>query len=139
MLGDGQFKGEIRTQQRSIRTRSGGDISILTPGGGLTLARNSNVSQTPPGIVTDAGGNVSIYTDQSVDIGNLRIFTLRGGDITIWSDKGDIAAGTSSKSISAAPPTRVVFDVQSAAVENDLAGLSTGGGIGVLATVAGTK
>ncbi len=36
-----------------------------------------------------------------------------------------------------APPTRVLIDPQSADVKTDLAGLSTGGGIGVLATVAG--
>ena len=36
-----------------------------------------------------------------------------------------------------APPTRVVIDPQSADVQTDLAGLATGGGIGVLATVAG--
>ena len=36
-----------------------------------------------------------------------------------------------------APPTRVLIDPQSGAVQTDLAGLATGGGIGVLATVAG--
>ncbi len=72
-----------------------------------------------------------------MDIGIGRIFTLKGGDVIIWSSKGDIAAGTSSRTVSAAPPTRVVIDPQSASVETDLAGLATGGGIGVLATVEG--
>ena len=36
-----------------------------------------------------------------------------------------------------APPTRVLIDPTSADVSTDLAGLATGGGIGVLATVAG--
>ena len=36
-----------------------------------------------------------------------------------------------------APPTRVLIDPQSGDVKTDLAGLATGGGIGVLATVAG--
>jgi hypothetical protein len=86
--------------------------------------------------VTEAGGKVSIFTDQSVDIGVGRIFTLRGGDLLIWSSQGDIAAGAASKTVASAPPTRVVLDPQSGAVETDLAGLSTGGGIGVLAAVA---
>ncbi|RYD36676.1 MAG: hypothetical protein EOP85_18120, partial [Verrucomicrobiaceae bacterium] len=68
-----------------------------------------------------------------------RIFTLRGGNITIWSSKGDIAAGSSSRTIQSAPPTRVIVDPQSASVETDLAGLATGGGIGVLATVKGVE
>ena len=55
----------------------------------------------------------------------------------IWSDKGNIAAGSSAKTVASAPPARVLFDPQSGDVVTDLAGLSTGGGIGVLDTVAG--
>lgn len=132
------WKGEIFTQSRDIRTRSVGNISIFAPGGGLTMA-NTTIGNplTPPGIVTESGGNISIFTDQSVNIGIGRIFTLKGGNVSIWSSKGDIAAGSSSRTVSAAPPTRVIIDPQSASVETDLAGLATGGGIGVLATVEG--
>ena len=42
-----------------------------------------------------------------------------------------------SRTVQSAPPTRVLIDPQSANVQTDLAGLATGGGIGVLATVAG--
>jgi hypothetical protein len=38
--------------------------------------------------------------------------------------------------LQSAPPTRVLIDPQSADVQTDLAGLATGGGIGVLTTVA---
>jgi hypothetical protein len=72
-----------------------------------------------------------------VNIGIGRIFTLRGGNEIIWSSTGDIAAGSSSKTVKSAPPTRVIVDPQSANVATDLAGLATGGGIGVLATVQG--
>ena len=90
---------------------------------------------TPPGIVTEYGGKVSIFTDGSVDIGRARIFTLRGGDMTIWSSTGNIAAGSAAKTVVTAPPTRVVVDTTSAEVATDLGGLATGGGIGVLASV----
>jgi hypothetical protein len=136
--GNDPWQGEILTQSRDIRTRSGGDINIIAPGGGLAMASTTIGNPlTPPGIVTESGGNISIFTDQSVKIGIGRIFTLRGGDAVIWSSKGDIAAGTSSRTVSAAPPTRVIIDPQSASVETDLAGLATGGGIGVLASVEG--
>jgi hypothetical protein len=72
-----------------------------------------------------------------VDIGIGRIFTLRGGNEIIWSSRGDIAAGAASKTVQSAPPTRVLIDPQTASVQTDLAGLATGGGIGVLATVQG--
>ena len=132
--------GDIRTQARDIRTRNGGNISILAPGGGLQLAPTL-IGETlaPPGIITESGGGISIFTDADVSIGISRIFTLRGGDINIWSTVGDIAAGSSSKTVQSAPPTRVLIDPQSASVATDLAGLATGGGIGVLATVAGVR
>ena len=57
--------------------------------------------------------------------------------MTIWSSTGDIAAGTSPKTVVTAPPTRVVIDTASADVSTDLGGLVTGGGIGTLASVQG--
>ena len=132
--------GEITTQARDIRTKNGGDISIFAPAGGLTLATALTGSElAPPGIVTESGGNVSIFTHDNVDIGVSRIFTLRGGNIIIWASEGDIAAGSSSKTVQSAPPTRVLIDPQTADVRTDLAGLATGGGIGVLATVEGIE
>ena len=92
---------------------------------------------TPPGIVSEYGGGISIFTNGSVDIGRTRIFTLRGGDMTIWSSTGNIAAGTSPKTVVTAPPTRVIVDTTSADISTDLGGLATGGGIGVLASVQG--
>ncbi|MCB1089422.1 MAG: filamentous hemagglutinin family protein, partial [Verrucomicrobiae bacterium] len=125
---------------RNIRTRSGGNISLFAPSGSLTLSNTLLAdSLIPPGIVTESGGNVNIFSDGSVDIGVGRIFTLRGGNMIIWSSTGDIAAGTASKTVQSAPPTRVIIDPQTATVETDLAGLATGGGIGVLATVAGVE
>jgi hypothetical protein len=130
--------GSVTTWSRDIRTKNSGNITIIAPLGGLTLA-NTAIGSTlaPPGIVTEHGGAIDIYTQQKVDIGIGRIFTLRGGDITIWSDKGDIAAGFSAKTVASAPPTRVLIDPQSLNVLTDLAGLATGGGIGELDTVEG--
>src|SRR5262249_58501080 len=59
------------------------------------------------------------------------------GNEIIWSSTGNIAAGSSSKTVQSAPPTRVLIDPQSGDVQVDLAGLATGGGIGVLETVVG--
>ena len=81
--------------------------------------------------------NISIFANGNVNVGTSRIFTLHGGNEIIWSSFGDIAAGASSKTVQSAPPTRVIVDPQSGDVETDLAGLATGGGIGVLETVVG--
>ena len=128
--------GRVITHSRDIVTRSGGDLSVLAPFGDVSIASTiKDPSSTPPGVLTEYGGAVQILAMGDVSIGKGRIFTLRGGDITIWSSTGDIAAGTSAKTVVSAPPTRVVVDVQSAVVKTDLAGLATGGGIGVLAAV----
>ena len=129
--------GDLLMKSRDIRTKSGGAINLLAPSGGISLSPYAvSASLIPPGIVTEDGGSVNIYSRDSVSIGIGRIFTLRGGDIMIWSDTGDIAAGASSKTVATAPPTRVLLDPQSGNVLTDLSGLATGGGIGVLATVA---
>ena len=138
MFPGNRWSGSISTQSRDIRTKSGGDISLLAPGGGLSLVSTTSGSAlAPPGIITEAGGRISIFSNGNVSLGIARIFTLRGGDEIIWSSTGNIAAGSSSKTVQSAPPTRVLIDPQSADVKTDLAGLATGGGIGVLASVAG--
>ncbi len=129
--------GDILTRVRDIRTTSGGEITLASTRGGITMAPTIFGNPlTPPGIVTEFGGAVSIFMQQSLNIGQARVFTLRGGDVTIWSSFGDIAAGSAPKTVVTAPPTRVTIDRPSAAVATDLGGLATGGGIGVLAAVA---
>jgi filamentous hemagglutinin family protein len=140
LFGKDKPIGDILTRAREIRTTTGGVISLGAVGGGITMASAIFGNPlTPPGIVTEYGGAISTFTDKDVSIGQARIFTLRGGDITMWSSNGNIAAGTSPKTVVTAPPTRVLINVNSADVQTDLGGLATGGGIGVLAAVEGVK
>ncbi len=132
------WKGDISLTARQIKTAQGGDVSIFTPGGKIIVGFDAGAGQSlDQGILTESGGNIHIFADGSVTLGTSRIFTLRGGNEIIWSTNGDIAAGTSSKTVASAPPTRVLIDPQSADLKTDLAGLATGGGIGVLTTVEG--
>ena len=133
-----KWQGSISLTSREIKTKNGGDINIFAPGGGLTVGFDIGSNQAvDQGILTEGGGNISIFTRDSVDVGTSRIFTLRGGNEIIWSTLGNIAAGSAAKTVQAAPPTRVLIDPQSGDVATDLAGLATGGGIGVLESVAG--
>lgn len=134
--------GDITLTGREIKTTNGGDISLLAPGGSVTVDTNQLISLvTNPaadqGIVTTDGGNINVFTKDNVSIGSSRIFTLSGGNLIVWSSYGNIAAGISSKTVQAAPPTRVLINPQSGNVETDLAGLATGGGIGILASRVG--
>jgi filamentous hemagglutinin family protein len=132
------WEGDISLTARQIKTQSGGDVSIFAPGGAVIVGFDAGAGQSlDQGILTESGGNINIFANESITLGTSRIFTLRGGNEIIWSSNGDIAAGTSSKTVASAPPTRVLIDPQSADLKTDLAGLATGGGIGVLATVEG--
>jgi filamentous hemagglutinin len=138
LFPENAWKGDISLTSREIKTENGGNISLLAPGGQLTVGFNVSGNQpVDQGILTDDGGNISIFAENSVIVGTSRIFTLNGGNEIIWSSDGDIAAGASSKTVQSAPPTRVIVDPQSADVKTDLSGLATGGGIGVLQTVLG--
>ncbi|HEX4141515.1 MAG TPA: filamentous hemagglutinin family protein [Candidatus Methylacidiphilales bacterium] len=135
---NGGYSGNISLTSREFKTESGGDIDILLPGGELDVGLNNNGTQAvDQGILTVDGGNISIFANGNVNVGTSRIFTLHGGNIIIWSSYGNIDAGAASRTVQSAPPTRVEVDSQSADVQTDLAGLATGGGIGVLETVVG--
>ncbi|MDR3401065.1 MAG: filamentous hemagglutinin family protein [Chthoniobacter sp.] len=129
--------GGVSLVSREIATTNGGDIQVLAPNGDVIVGFNVIGQALSQGIITQAGGNIDIFAKGDVTLGTSRVFTLRGGNIIIWSSAGSIAAGSASKTVTAAPPTRVLVDSASADVKTDLAGLATGGGIGVLATVAG--
>ena len=136
-LFPGPRTGDISLTSRALKTLSGGDISLYAPGGELTVGLDVAGQSADQGILTEHGGDIAIFTANGVNVGTSRIFTLRGGNEIIWASTGNIAAGASSKTVQSAPPTRVLIDPQSGDVKTDLAGLATGGGIGVLATVAG--
>jgi hypothetical protein len=135
--GTPAWSGSISLATKEIKTTNGGDVTLLAPGGAVTVGRPGDKQTPDQGILTQYGGNIAIFAANNVNVGTSRIFTLRGGNETIWSSIGNIAAGSGSKTVYSAPPTRVLIDPQSANVENDLAGLATGSGIGVLATLAG--
>jgi len=133
-------EADIILDSRNIRTKNGGSIAILAPSGSVELATTASsaaAAAAPPGIVTEQGGRIDVYAENNISLGIGRIFTLQGGDIMIWSQTENIEAGNSAKSVASAPPTQVLIDPESGAVLTDLAGLSTGGGIGTLQTVAG--
>jgi hypothetical protein len=133
LLPGSAWQGDISLTSREIKTMSGGNISLLAPGGalnvGFDLGQNQPIDQ---GILTEDGGNIDIFARNSVNVGTSRIFTLNGGNEVIWSSTGNIAAGAASKTLRVAVPVRVQVDPTTMNVETDLAGLATGGGIGVL-------
>ncbi|MBN8280888.1 MAG: filamentous hemagglutinin family protein, partial [Gammaproteobacteria bacterium] len=111
------YTGDISLLFSRLYTLSGGDISLLSPGGLLNVGlaqppANLPVKKQPSdlGIVAQGTGSVRVFADGDVLVNQSRIFTLGGGDILIWSSNGDIDAGRGSKSAISAPPPVIRVD-----------------------------
>ncbi len=107
--------GDIVLDFSQIQTLAGGDINLLAPGGllnvGLAASDISlNKSAADLGVVAQAAGSVNILTHGDVLVNESRIFTLDGGDITIWSNDGNIDAGRGANSSLATPLPAGYYD-----------------------------
>src|SRR5262249_10150540 len=96
-LGD-QERSNILLNAVPVEPRAGGDITILAPYGRVEIGGPA-VAQAPGagGVVTRKGGAIRILADQNIDLFSSRVFTLLGGDVTMWSSNGDITAGIGAK------------------------------------------
>jgi filamentous hemagglutinin len=138
------YNGSLSLYQNArIRTDQGGALNVLAPGGGVTLGLEN---QTPdltgltdtarPGLLTLEGGDINIFTDQSVIVAQPRIFTELGGDITVWSTNGDINAGKGKQTSIITSPPNILYD-NYANVTKTPATPQTGAGIATLIGVPG--
>uniref|UniRef100_Q07N99 Filamentous haemagglutinin family outer membrane protein n=1 Tax=Rhodopseudomonas palustris (strain BisA53) TaxID=316055 RepID=Q07N99_RHOP5 len=94
-----------------VRTVSGGDISMLTPGGRLIVGTEGEPPPGTAGLITQGDGNVQIYSQGSVLLGLSRIMTTFGGNIIAWTANGDINAGRGSKTTVVYTPPKRVYDI----------------------------
>jgi filamentous hemagglutinin family protein len=128
------YSGNLSLSFSRIYTTSGGNISLLVPGGGIDVglanppALLNTKSPSQLGIVTQGPGDINIYSRNDVNVNSSRIFTLDGGNILIWSTEGSIDAGKGAKtSVSAPPPTILIKS--DGTVSLNFAGSAAGSGI----------
>jgi filamentous hemagglutinin family protein len=134
------YAGDLTLTSSQIYTDSGGNISILVPGGSINvgLANPPSSIQAKPasslGIVAEGAGNVNIYSLGDVNVNESRVFTLGGGNILIWSTLGSIDAGNGSKSSLSVPPPTVTVSKTGNITLNFGGALATGSGIRTIQT-----
>jgi hypothetical protein len=117
--GHGDFLGGTST----VRTLSGGNITIMSPQGqievGLVVPPSGFPGYSNPadstyalsfGVVTEKGGDVDLYANGNISVNQSRVFTLEGGDITAISRTGNIDAGKGAKTVQAIQPANVSYD-----------------------------
>jgi hypothetical protein len=134
------YSGDLNLTFSQIYTDSGGNISILVPGGsinvGLANPPASIQSKKPSslGIVAEGAGNIDIYALNDVNVNQSRVFTLGGGNILIWSTLGSIDAGNGSKSSLSVPPPTVTVSKTGTVTLNFGGALAQGSGIRTIQT-----
>jgi hypothetical protein len=118
-----------------VRTISGGDIQLLSPGGRTVIGVEGQVPPASSGLVTQGSGDIQIYSQGSILLGLSRIMTTFGGDILAWSATGDINAGRGSKTTVIYTPPKRVYDKYGRAVLSPQVP-SSGAGIATLNPIA---
>jgi filamentous hemagglutinin family protein len=68
------------------------------------------------GIYTSLGGGINIYADRDINVNESRVMTFNGGDITMWSERGDINAGRGATSAISESPIQEEIDPETGEV-----------------------
>jgi hypothetical protein len=119
-----QWQGDLNLIFSTIQTKSGGDINLLVPGGGV----NVGLSFAFPGLTKSSsdlgiialdkgvgsanglpGSKVDVFIRDDFNVNQSRVFTQGGGEILVWSSEGNIDAGKGAKSSSAPPEVEVKY------------------------------
>jgi filamentous hemagglutinin len=135
--GDG-WKGNVQSGNALIRTTFGGDIRVMTPGGGLQVAALNQAVDAGYGLVTLGYGKIDIFAKQDVVVNRSRILTFNGGDITIWSTLGDIDAGKGAKTTRVPSSPLIATDIDGVTRVTERTDIG-GSGIGTVVGIAGVE
>ena len=111
-LGTPDAGGGINMTSTQISTSSAnGNIFIITNGNlnvGKSVFFTNQTDVQSTGILTAGGGSINIFATGDINVNESRVMTFYGGDITVWSDTGNINAGRGSKTeVNASPPKLV--------------------------------
>jgi len=113
-LNDGT--GSINMVSSQISTSSGKDDIYILTRSALNVGKSSLILDkdkaaaaiNSTGIDTAQGGAINILSGGDLNVNESRVMTYDGGDITLWSQLGDINAGRGSKTAISASPPKVV-------------------------------
>ncbi|MGR3889710.1 filamentous haemagglutinin family protein [Pseudomonas sp. 1152_12] len=118
-----------------VHTLFGGNIQMLSPGGQQVFGIEGTAPPATAGVLTQGAGDIELYAQGSILLGQSRIMTTFGGAILAWSNLGDINAGRGSKTtVLYTPPKRVYDTWGNVALSPNVP--SAGAGIATLAPIA---
>jgi hypothetical protein len=136
--GPSDVKGNIVLAGKPAETWAHGDLALVAPYGRIDVGNPSiDTSTIGGGVLTRRGGDVLTMADQDISLYTSRLFTLQGGDVTMWTSNGSITAGSGSKTVVSDVPLSYTMS-NDAVVTVNVFGLQTGSGIGVLDALQGS-
>lgn len=117
LFPDDAYQGDLRLVFSQVKTLAGGDINLAVPGGDIDVGLAGQLAGIRKeadqlGIVVQQQGNLNAFINGDFNVNQSRVFTLRGGDILVWSSAGSIDAGKGAKSAISAPPPVSVIDAK---------------------------
>jgi filamentous hemagglutinin family protein len=124
--------GNLDLVESAISSRTGSIYAMAGSNVNVGKTAMSNAPLTASGITTLYGGGLSVYAGNDVNVNESRLMTYLGGDITVWSDQGDINAGRGSKTVVSAPTPVNTFDSNKVLVAVSYTPPSAGSGISAL-------
>jgi filamentous hemagglutinin len=108
----------ISMTSSQISTQAGGDLFVFAGGridvgrtaiGATKTATESAATDKNTGIFTALGGAINIFVRGDLNVNESRVMSFMGGDITVWSDEGNVNAGRGSRTaVSAMAPRSYV-------------------------------
>jgi hypothetical protein len=101
-------EGRINMTLSQVSTVSGKDDIFMMAGGSFDVGKSAFITDAErqaTGIYTSAGGAINLFAENDLNVNESRVMSFRGGNITVWSNLGDVNAGRGSKTaINAEPP-----------------------------------
>jgi hypothetical protein len=101
-------EGRINMTLSQVSTVSGKDDIFMMAGGSFDVGKSAFITDAErqaTGIYTSAGGAINLFAENDLNVNESRVMSYRGGNITVWSNLGDVNAGRGSKTaINAEPP-----------------------------------
>ncbi|WP_296556862.1 filamentous hemagglutinin family protein [Pigmentiphaga sp.] len=131
------WSGNIAANNLMLRTMAGGDINVLTPGGGLQLAALGATVPAGYGLVTLASGHINVFAHDDVVVNRSRLLsfvpaiTREGSDQIVWSTVGDVDAGRGAKTVRIPSSADIVTDTDGNTEIRERSDMS-GSGIGTV-------
>jgi filamentous hemagglutinin len=136
-----RYSGAMDLTQSSVVTERGGDISLVNPGGAVTVGLKDNSTNggnaAAKGVITLGGGNVFGYARNDFQVNTQRVFIVGQGDMSIWSSVGDIDSGRGANTAVAAPPLAARRSIDGVVFETPAT--TTGSGLGILEDSSGRR